>query len=167
MNSKEKKYTYSGKEYALRTKSFKPYRLLAIQFINKYNEYESAYTSSLQADINKFLFTDKKVQSKIVTAKNSGDASKLNKAIMEALLENPEHALMAQELSNKKILAKELFLTSDKDGKVSDVNAKELCNIMFDESESINHDPQTEQEYAEYTAFIYGVFDDFFLKFRV
>jgi hypothetical protein len=167
MHTKEKKYSYNGKEYNLRTKSFKPYRIKAIQFINRYNEFESLFISDLQANINQFLFTDKKVQSKIVTAKSAGDTSKLNKAVIEALLENPEYAVKAQELTNKKILTKELFLTTDKDGNVSDANAKELCEIMFEDSSGIDHDPQTEKEYTEYTAFIYGVFDDFFLKFKV
>lgn len=160
-------YTYKGVEYTTQNKTFKPYRVKAIMFINEYNEFESKYTSTLQADINNFLITNKAIQGKIINAKNTSDTSKLNKVVSEALLLNPEYAMKVQELAGKKLMAKELFLTTNKAGEVSDENAKKLCQIMLEKTESIDHNPDSEDEYKEYMEFINKLFNDFFLKFKV
>lgn len=160
------KYTYKSKNYIPRNKSFKPYRVKAIRFIQSFRDFEKDFIKDLQSDIHTFLFTDKKSMGRIVTASNTKDTGKLNKAISDVLKENPEYALKAQELSQRKDIAKELFLTTDNDGNPSDINAKELCNIMFGDTTTINHNPETEQEYLEYLKFIYEVFDDFFLKYE-
>lgn len=163
----DKVYTYLGKEYKTRTKSFKPYRVQAIILMNKYNDFETSYTSDIQAVINNFLFTDKKVMGKIISANNSQDSEKLNKAIGEVLKDNPRYALKAEELAKKKVMARELFLTTDGKGNVSDDNAKTLCEIMLEDSKDINHDIDSEAGYAEYLKFIFNLFEDFFLKYKV
>lgn len=159
-------YNYKNKKYLPRNKSFKPYRVKAIKFIQLYRDFEKDFIKDLQSDIQSFLFTDKRAMGKIVTASNANDTGKLNKAITEILKDNPEYALKAQELAQRKAIAKELFLTTDNGGNPSDINAKELCDIMFDNTSTINHNPDTEQEYLEYLRFIYEVFDDFFLKYE-
>jgi translation initiation factor 6 (eIF-6) len=160
------KYTYSGITYIPRTKSFKPYRVQALALIKKFNDFEKEFTSDLQTDINKFLFTDKRVMGSVITANNSGDSKKLNEAVSKALVSNPEMALKAKELTDSKILAVELFLTTDCKGNVSEENAVKLCDIMLEDSGTINHNPDTEAEYGKYLEFIYSVWRDFFLKFK-
>lgn len=161
-----KKYSYKSKTYNLRKTSFKPFRVKALKFIQAYRDFEKDYTKDLQEEIQSFLFSNKKANGKIISASNSNDSSKLNKAITDVLTENPEYAIKAQELSMRKDIAKELFLTSENDGTPSDVNAKELCEIMFDNASTINHNPQTAPEYLEYIQFIFKVFDDFFFTFE-
>lgn len=157
---------YKNKEYTFRTKSFKPYRIKAIKFIQSYREFEKDFIKDLQTDIQTFLFTDKKAMGKMVSASNTNDTAKINLATIEVLKENPEYALKAQELAERKAIAKELFLTTDNDGNPSEQNAKELCDIMFDNASTINHNPQTELEYTEYLKFIYEVYDLFFSKYE-
>ena len=161
-----KVYKYDNKEYKERTKSFKPYRVASLALIKKFNDFEKEFTSDLQSDINKFLFTDKKVMGSVITANNSGDSKKLNEAISKALVSNPDMALKAKELTDSKLLAVELFLTTDCKGEVSDENAKKLCDIMLEDAGTINHNPETEADYGKYTEFIYSLWNDFFLKFR-
>jgi len=163
----DKKYNYRGKEYGLRNKSFKPYRIKALKFMNDFYEFESKYTAELQGELNSFLFNNKKIQGKVITAKNNGDNEKLNEIIAEALLENPTYAIKVQELTNKKKLATELFLTTYGKGEPSEVNAKELCYIMLEGASEIEHKTETEEEYYEYLNFLKELFDDFFLKFRL
>ena len=165
MEKKEKTFKYKGKTLTFRTKSFKPYRVKAISLITAYREYEKEFTQDLQSEIQTFLFSDKKAMGKIVTASNKKDTSLLNKAIGDVLIENPDYAIKAQELNERKEIAKELFLTTDNDGIPSDTNAKTLCDIMFENSSIINHNPDTENEYADYLQFLFEVFDFFFLKF--
>lgn len=166
MEKKEKTFKYKGKALTFKTKSFKPFRTQAITFVNAYREYEKDYVKDLQSEIQTFLFSDKKAVGKIVTASNKKDTSLLNKAIGEVLFDNPDYAVKAQELNEQKEIAKELFLTTDKDGMPSDINAKKLCDLLFENASVINHDPQTETEYAEYLKFIFEVFDFFFLKYE-
>jgi len=161
----EKKYTYKGKELTLRKNSFKPYRVKAMPFIKGFSEYEKSLTEKLQTEINDFLFKNKKVNGYIISANNDGDASKLNEVIAKVLLDNPEYAIKAKELQSLKEYAKEVFLTTDLKGEPSDENSKKLCEIMFDNHQVINHNPQTEKEYDEYLKFIYEVWDVFFSKF--
>jgi len=159
------KYTYKTKSYTPRNKSFKPYRIKALKFLQAYRDFEKDYIADLQSDIQTFLFTDKRAMGKVITASNTKDVSNINKAVSEVLSENPDYAFKAQELAKRKELAKELFLTSDNDGNPSDINAKTLFDIFFQNSTGINHNPDTEQEYFEYLNFVYQVFDDFFLKY--
>lgn len=159
---KEKTYIYNGVEYTPRKKSFKPYRSRALVFLNKYNEFEKSYTSTLLGEIQTFLITDKKFAGKIITARNTSNSERISKAVSEALLSSPDYAMKSQELVNKKALAKELFLITDGEGNSSDKNARELCDIMLEDSENINHNPETGDEYSEYMKFIYGLYDDFF-----
>jgi hypothetical protein len=163
----DKVYIYLGKEYKPRIKSFKHYRVQAIILLNKYNDFENMYTADLKAEINNFLFTDKKVMGKIISANNCEDTGKLNKAVEEVLKENPRYAIKAEELAKKKVMARELFLTTDGKGNVSDDNAKTLCEIMLEDSKDINHDVESETGYAEYLKFIFNLFQDFFLKYKV
>lgn len=162
----DKIYKYNGVEYLPRKKSFKPYRILAIQLLDKYNEFESSFTSSLSAEIQNFLFTDKSVSGSVISALNSGDKSKLNQAVTLALLSNPAYALKARQLEEKKLMANELFLTADNDFKPDFSNAKLLCEIMLEDSSAINHSPSTDEEYSLYLAFLKELFNDFFVKFR-
>jgi len=157
---------YKNKTFTPRNKSFKPYRVKAIKFIQSYRDYEKDFIKDLHSDIQNFLFTDKRAMGKIVSASNTQDSGKINKAVGEVLKDNPEYAIKAHELLQRKAIAKELFLTTDNDGNPSDINAKTLCDIMFENSNPINHNPDTEQEYSEYLAFIYEVFDNFFLKYE-
>lgn len=163
----DKKYNYRGKEYSLRNKSFKPYRIKALKFMNDFNEFESKYTSELQGEINNFLFNNKKIQGKVISAKNNGDNEKLNEIIASALLENPLYAIKVQELTNKKKLATELFLTSNVNGEPSEVNAIELLEIMLENGSEFEHSTETEEEFYYYLNFLKELFDDFFLKFRL
>lgn len=161
----DKKYSYRGIEYGLRNKSFKPYRIKALKFMNDFSEFESKYTAELQGEINSFLFNNKKIQGKVITAKNNGDNEKLNEIITGALLENPQYAIKVQELANKKKLATELFLTTNDKGEPSELNAIELVDIMLENTGEIKHECETEEEYFEYLNFLKELFDDFFLKY--
>lgn len=163
----DKKYNYRGKEYGLRNKSFKPYRIKALKFMNDYDAFERKYTAELQGEINSFLFNNKKIQGKVITAKNNGDNEKLNEIITGALLENPQYAIKVQELANKKKLATELFLTTNDKCEPSELNAIELVDIMLENAGEIKHECETEEEYFEYLNFLKELFDDFFLKFRL
>lgn len=163
----DKKYSYRGKEFSLRNKSFKPYRIKALKFMNDFNEIERKYTTELQGEINSFLFNNKKIQGKVISAKNNGDNEKLNEIIAGALLENPQYAIKVQELANKKKLAIELFLTTNEKGEPSESNAVELVDIMLESASEIKHECETEEEYYEYLNFLKELFDDFFLKFRL
>jgi hypothetical protein len=163
--NKEKVYIYKGIKFIPRKRAFKPYRIKAIGFLNKYNEFENSYCSALQSEIQKFLLNDKTVSGKIITAKNAGDYEKISKAIGEALLCNPDYAMKTQELIKKKAMAKELFLITDEAGNASEMNAKELCKIMLEDSEKIDHTPESEKDYLEYMTFLNEVMNDFFMKF--
>ena len=161
----ENKFVYKTKEYTLRKNSFKPYRAKALPFIKKFNDFERTLTETLQNELNNFLFNHKKIKGYIVTANNEGKTSELNDAIAKTLLENPEYAIKAKEIQAAKEYAKETFLITDLKGEPSDENAKILCDIMFENAQTINHNPQTEKDYDEYLKFIYNVWDIFFSKF--
>lgn len=161
----DKKYSLNGIEFIERKKSFKPYRIKAILFSEKYNEFENKYCGDLQNEINNFLYTDKKVMGKVIAASNSGDVTKLNKVCQEVLLSEPNQIAKLTKLTERKSLARELFLYTDCKGNFSDENVKELCEIMFENADIINHEPQEENEFIEYSKFIDGVCSDFFLKY--
>ncbi len=158
-------YTYNGKDYPVRTKSFKPYRLKSILFQKKYNEYEKQYTSELQSKIQEFLMTDKKAKASIMSASKTGDDS-VNKTIVKILADNPSYAILAKEFADNKAMARELFIMTNEKGEVSDVNAKELCDIMLENSSDISHNPETEKEYEAYETFINQMWNDFFLNVK-
>ncbi|MBE2228253.1 MAG: hypothetical protein IAE93_12945 [Ignavibacteria bacterium] len=164
MDKKEKVFKYKGKPLTLRKKSFKPYRVKAITLITEYREYEKQYIQDVQAEIQKFLFSDKKAMGKIVTASNTNNTSVINNALSEILTDNPEYLVKAQELNERKEIARELFLTTDNDGMPSDKNAKTLCDIVFENASIVNHNPETESEYASYLNFLFEVFEFFFQK---
>jgi hypothetical protein len=153
----DKKYTYNSIEYSTRNKSFKPYRIKAIIFSEKYNKFEKEYCGDIQEEINNFLYTDKKVMGKVISAKNTGDTNKLNTVIQESLLSDPLQLSKLIKLTERKNTAKEMFL-------LDTVNAKELCDIMLNESETINHEPDGDELFSEYYAFLTELMTDFFLK---
>lgn len=161
----EKQFIFNGKELKLSKNSFKPKRVRSMPFIKAYNEFEAKHISDLQSQLNTFIFSNKKVKGYIVSANESGDQTELNKSIAELLIENPDYVLKAKELQAAKDYAKELFLTSDLKGEPDDSNAKLLCEIMFENHQNVNHNPQTEKDYDEYLKFIYEVWDVFFSKF--
>jgi len=141
-----KKYEHLGKAYFPRKTSFKPYRSRALKFLKKYDEFERAVTGDLQDTVSALLLDKaegKKVEDIIV---------------QETVKDNPKLLKALMELGVKKVDVEESFL-------IEESNAKELCEIFF-ESNDINHNPDTEEEYNLYFVFMKGVLDDFFLKHR-
>lgn len=159
-----KKYTYLGKEYPARKKNFKDYRIKAITFMRKYDEFESGNFPTIaknQAEIQSELLNENKLANKIY----QNDAGKLNKAVAEIISKKPELALKTKKIADEQAICKELFLFSDGKGNSSDENAKMLCEIMLENCADIKHNDD-EMDYDEYMKFINELWADFFLMNR-
>lgn len=77
-----------------------------------------------------------------------------------------ELALMSSELINQKNTAVNIFLTTDTKLEPSTENAKEICDIMYEDCDIDFNKELTDEELDEYLTFITGVWDAFFLKYQ-
>lgn len=156
-----KTYNYQGKDYPARKKSFKSYRLKAITFMRKYDEFETANFPSIainQAEIQTKLLNENKLTNNAI----HNDENKLNKAVGEIINKTPELTLKIKKIAEEQAIAKELFLFTDSKGVESDENVKVLCDVMLEDSKDIKHNDD-EMDYEDYIKFINELWADFFL----
>lgn len=158
-------YTYLGNEYPARKKNFKDYRIKAITFMRKYDEFEASNFPTIaknQAEIQAELLTNNQLAKKEVQI----DSEKLNKTVAEIITKKPYLAIKTKKIADEQALCKELFLFSDSIGNSNDENVKLLCDIMLENAQDIKHDNE-EMDYEAYLRFVNELWADFFLSNRI
>jgi hypothetical protein len=161
--TEEKKYIYKDIEYTLRNKNFKKYVVPSIKFSRKYEDFRKI---NIPADLEKsvkniFINRDLIKNSQNIIAENKDkDLKELEVIVAQDTINKIQDEQLADMITYNQ-LKEEI----DKEFLNDENNAKELCEIMFENSESINHNPEGgRKEYGEYYNFIKGVFSDFFSK---
>lgn len=153
----EKKYVLNGIEYKQRETKIKPYRLLSIDLLEKYEDGLPEIISKTQEKVNSSLMSDKSFMGEAISAKNNDDKEKLGNLTLKCLNKNKD--LMKEYLHStiKRRNYEEKFLLDEN-------NSKLLCEIFFENSETINHNPDSEEDVDSYLEFLRDVLSDFFLK---
>lgn len=146
----EKTFTYLGKEYKERKRTYKPLRINSIKFFRKYSDFEKEYIGE---DLyNQYYNT--LLQNAIeedVTEENAEEKSKV-------LLDKKDIMRLQLEFTQKQSEAYEIFLLDEN-------NTKELCDIYFENSNEIDHNP-TDENFDEYYSFVGEVFRYFFFRYK-
>jgi hypothetical protein len=159
----EKKYIYKDTEYTLRNKNFKKYVVPSIKYSRKYDDFRKKYIPLDLEKRVKSIFVNRELikNSQNIIAENKDKDLKE----LEVIVANDTMNKIQDEQLADMITYNQLKEEIDKEFLNDENNAKELCDIMFENSESINHNPEGDQkEYGEYYNFIKGVFSDFFSK---
>jgi|GEM_PF-6066103 hypothetical protein len=153
-----REYKYKDIVYKIRNKNWKKYRIPAIKFSRKYTDFENQYIPKDLRDKVDKLYSDKNLI-KLVDKTNKKD--KVNEEVMDKFLESSGDVIIA--MSKIKLMKNEIV----EDFFLENENAKELCNIVYENSESINYEPDGGQDdYDEYFNFIKGTFSFFLMMSR-
>lgn len=92
-------------------------------------------------------------------------SDKFTEKLSEFVKDNSEFVSKSVELNEQKEIAKELFLTCNENSEPNTANARELCEIWFEDCPPDIHDIEREEkDYIEYMEWLKKVFTDFFLK---
>ena len=160
--TEENKYIYKDTEYILRNKNFKKYVVPSIKFSRKYDDFRKKYIPSDLEKRVKNIFVNRdliKSSQNIIAENKDKDLKELEVIVANDTMNKIQDEQLADMITYNQIKEEiDIEFLNDES------NAKELCEIMFEYSESINHNPNTKEEYDEYYNFIKGVFSDFFSK---
>lgn len=159
-------------EYKLREKKFVPYRIRAVKLIKKYDDFENQLFGNLKSEVTKLLLSQSDLMSEfyfhkgeLTEADIATKSEKFNEKLSEFLRDNKEFLAKTLELNAEKETAKELFLTCSDKLEPNTANARELCEIWFEDCPPDIHDIEREEkDYIEYMDWLKKVFTDFFLK---
>lgn len=143
-----------------RTTNWVKYRIPSIEFKDKYKKFKEQFIdSSLEKELQGVIMSNKELACLALASNGKDDIS--NKLELSNKLFDLYPELLAkytiQNIDEMEV--KERFLI-DNDLE----NIKILFEFIFDNSDKLNYNINTEEEYAEFYSLASNVFDDFFTK---
>lgn len=152
----ETKFTLNTKEYFVKKFYYKPDRIRQIKFLRKYLDFEKEYLGNELYDKSYNSLQNIKVIEKLSEEVNSNSLNK--DEMMKQLTDSLLPTSLSNEFYQKQSEAIQLFLLENED------NAKELCEIHFENAKEINHNPIDDNQFLEYNNFITDLFNYFFFN---
>lgn len=155
----KKKFTLDGKDYFVKKLFYKPDRIRQIKYLRRYLDFEKEYlgdefTESPYNSIQRVKIAEKLVE-ELNTDFNNMDKKELQTKFAESFLPNN----LSSEFYQKQSEAIQLFILDEN-------NAKELCEIYFENADEINHNPYDleDDKFLDYNNFITELFSFFFFN---
>lgn len=149
------RFILDGKEFTVRKFTYKKDRTSQIKYLRRFKDYAKEY---IGADLYDKFYSSFQTTSLIKSLSeeansnlSSEDKAKFNAELVQSLL--PES--ISLEFNDKHSEAIQLFLLDN------DNNAKELCEMLFENANEIEHNPN-DDKFLDYNNFINDVFNYFF-----